>query len=763
MPSHIYTTILIGMPVCSVCGCSRARAEFASTQLKKPALSRKCRACAGSTSPLDAGSSAVERSKANKSATKKLQSGAVRTPSCSYLQCGKQLTGATRLVCKACKAAEYCSWRCQTAHWKMLGGHKKWCVPAAERRRSSLLSTAACPACPRVPRADKSAPAMRADGSEPALSPAPSVPIPKTRFNPCGYLSNLFQRADPAEGIICCADGCKKLKMKSCSQCREVFYCSKTCQARDWHEGEHRAVCQEKVACNEAARARCMAETAAMPDDAACWICFDNSDDEPLRNPGCSCRSGFVHLSCLARFAIDDGVFSVQDPDLDVDACAKALMRWHDCPTCKQTYTGDFHVDMLELQFARARCLEDVVFTVHPLGRAYLAEGTRVLRGQDIVSYVLQAEKWRTKQVLDYHCANMPTFLSNTVDDLETGNLTKAKETLADVASSLKDVKEHQAMMELESATALDQTGNHVEAFDSYLVLVPRFTTHLGKEHHSTMLATYNLAVCFNRQGEPLAALPLLRGLVALMGVNLSDSLPVSVQQQHPENPFMLATRSVLSSVLAGSANKHFEAHRFDEALAELKESVFTSVAVIRDQSRVLGPNHKDTKTSVQYQEQIIAHHRRMLYRIVELGDSRDHEELLLEETHLGDFLAVYIGPVDEFTEVVTTCLNDYQEVCGNLSRDTLKAIIAAGGLSSADCVERLDLLKRARKAGRCMAATDESEIEKRVKSHLLISGSSAPRAPSLPESPVPPRLDDAWFDDDEPMSPPTKAQLLAC
>ncbi|KAJ7151793.1 hypothetical protein C8R43DRAFT_1190283 [Mycena crocata] len=45
-----------------------------------------------------------------------------------------------------------------------------------------------------------------------------------------------------------CADAeCSKIRQKSnfqrCGRCLSVYYCSKACQRRDWHEGEHRRCC----------------------------------------------------------------------------------------------------------------------------------------------------------------------------------------------------------------------------------------------------------------------------------------------------------------------------------------------------------------------------------------------------------------------------------------------------------------------------------------------------------------------------------------
>ena len=46
------------------------------------------------------------------------------------------------------------------------------------------------------------------------------------------------------EEKFCCLASCPKPGSQRCTKCKTVWYCSKTCQERDWKEG-HRTRCKE--------------------------------------------------------------------------------------------------------------------------------------------------------------------------------------------------------------------------------------------------------------------------------------------------------------------------------------------------------------------------------------------------------------------------------------------------------------------------------------------------------------------------------------
>ena len=73
-------------------------------------------------------------------------------------------------------------------------------------------------------------------------------------------------------------------------------------------------------------------------EEAVCYLCLDGGADEPLRRD-CACRgtdAGFVHLSCLAKYAATK---SVQTSDLN-----EFIEPWQICPGCHQEYQNELAI-----------------------------------------------------------------------------------------------------------------------------------------------------------------------------------------------------------------------------------------------------------------------------------------------------------------------------------------------------------------------------------------------------------------------------------
>jgi len=78
----------------------------------------------------------------------------------------------------------------------------------------------------------------------------------------------------------------------------------------------------------------------------SCYICLDDEPDasgcEVRRD--CSCRgptAGFVHLSCLAKYAEEKFMSNLNDRYRD--------NVWKHCPTCKHEYQNNFALDLSRL------------------------------------------------------------------------------------------------------------------------------------------------------------------------------------------------------------------------------------------------------------------------------------------------------------------------------------------------------------------------------------------------------------------------------
>jgi hypothetical protein len=78
----------------------------------------------------------------------------------------------------------------------------------------------------------------------------------------------------------------------------------------------------------------------APSDTPACYVCLEGSDPEygEIAHGGCGCRgsAGWAHLSCLVKAAEMN----------DMGICHTSDMRWRQCPTCKQAYTGELIIGL---------------------------------------------------------------------------------------------------------------------------------------------------------------------------------------------------------------------------------------------------------------------------------------------------------------------------------------------------------------------------------------------------------------------------------
>ena len=144
----------------------------------------------------------------------------------------------------------------------------------------------------------------------------------------------------------CGADGAKH----RCAGCKEIFYCSKGCQKRNWKL--HKGVCTTDPSLRpyipvEMAIERAFAKQPpideARTDAATCYISLEGAGEKKLVR-GCACRgdsAGFVHLECLTKFAISKE--ETGDENGIVDAYRK-------CMNCEQFFKGAFELEI------RRRC-----------------------------------------------------------------------------------------------------------------------------------------------------------------------------------------------------------------------------------------------------------------------------------------------------------------------------------------------------------------------------------------------------------------------
>ena len=138
------------------------------------------------------------------------------------------------------------------------------------------------------------------------------------------------------------------VKILRCTKCKAIFYCSKTCQAKNWKL--HRRVCSADPALRQFIPTEMAVERALTkqlkvkaPTDATCYICLEGDGESSKRKliRGCACRgnsAGFVHVECLTQLAM-----SKKDPG----TCSE----WTECGNCKQELVGALGLDMARLSW----------------------------------------------------------------------------------------------------------------------------------------------------------------------------------------------------------------------------------------------------------------------------------------------------------------------------------------------------------------------------------------------------------------------------
>ena len=141
--------------------------------------------------------------------------------------------------------------------------------------------------------------------------------------------------------------------MKECAACNTELSQDKFSK-KQWKLKQHERRCKECIDTNREVQKQhtptslVKSNTADIDDVEApsCYICLDDEPDESggeVRRD-CSCRgpaAGFVHLSCLAKYAEGKYMSNLNDRYRD--------NVWKHCPTCKHEYQNNFAVDLARL------------------------------------------------------------------------------------------------------------------------------------------------------------------------------------------------------------------------------------------------------------------------------------------------------------------------------------------------------------------------------------------------------------------------------
>ena len=139
----------------------------------------------------------------------------------------------------------------------------------------------------------------------------------------------------------------------ACPRC-QTRYCDATCRRAHWRDG-HGQVCEEIARCGGAEQHHAdqrYAEAAAAAIEACaestaghtCYICMaDGSESGEGLVRGCACRggNGYVHMSCLVRYAQAAVEASIaRQPGVEVPFIHPHEQHWYACRLCEQQYHG---------------------------------------------------------------------------------------------------------------------------------------------------------------------------------------------------------------------------------------------------------------------------------------------------------------------------------------------------------------------------------------------------------------------------------------
>jgi len=141
--------------------------------------------------------------------------------------------------------------------------------------------------------------------------------------------------------------------MKECAACNTELSQDKFSK-KQWKLKQHERRCKECIDTNREVPQKQHTPTSLVKSNTtvndeeapSCYICLDDEPDESggeVRRD-CSCRgpsAGFVHLSCLAKYAEEKYMSNPKGKGRD--------LLWKHCPTCKHEYQSEFAVDLAKL------------------------------------------------------------------------------------------------------------------------------------------------------------------------------------------------------------------------------------------------------------------------------------------------------------------------------------------------------------------------------------------------------------------------------
>jgi hypothetical protein len=254
-----------------------------------------------------------------------------------------------------------------------------------------------------------------------------------------------------------------------------------------------------------------------MADGGACIVCLDTSP--PPIQSGCACRgdSGLAHIACLVRAATSQ-------------QARRGSGVWHQCPTCKQRYTGAMQAGLAEAWRSR------VAGQAAESGERLDAESNQAK------SLLHQGKAMEAEPMFRrVHAVWMRVLGAEHPDTLTAaGNLASSlyhQGKYADAERIQREVKEvrkrvlgaeHPSTLATAGnlATSLSGQGKYADAARIQREVLEVRKRVLGAEHLDTLTSANNLALSLKSQGEYVEAERMLHATFASLKRILGPAHP---------------------------------------------------------------------------------------------------------------------------------------------------------------------------------------------------------------------------------------------
>jgi tetratricopeptide (TPR) repeat protein len=301
-----------------------------------------------------------------------------------------------------------------------------------------------------------------------------------------------------------------------CARCMQVAYCNKSCQVQDWKSGGHKLICKQV---NQGALVhRKLNKQSLAANGASCFICLEGKPCPVMLGCGCRGNAGFAHPKCVEAAAMADGIDSI---------------RWLNCMTCGQAFTGAMDMSLVIRRWARL-CCKPVSDGSRMTAATNLASALNAQGQHEFAEGILRRTLGVQRRVLGQDHPNALTTANNLANALkDQGEYAKAVPIYSETLRAMKRVLGHENVntlsMAMNFAIVLHELGHVSGATELYRETLKTQKKVLGEEHQCTLMTATNLASVLYAQGKHVEAMEILKTTLEVQGRVLGNDHPDTV------------------------------------------------------------------------------------------------------------------------------------------------------------------------------------------------------------------------------------------